>query len=549
MKPFIEKYLKEPINIGKRNNALFTAACCALELGDEQLLERVAAKAISDGLSPSEVARTIKSARNHVGEAKEPDINGFVKTRAKAGKITVTEGLRKDHHLTVEELKAFIEKSPQGDWYICVNNTSGGRTDKDVVSFDYALVESDNEPIERQLLLFGQLKPCVAWCTHSGGKSIHIVVRVGAKSREEYDEQVRQLYQHCDNLGYTIDTTCKNPARLTRLPEAVRTETGKAQTLIHANPDAVTFSQMLSGYRGVNLLVQEIGDLDPPEAIVRIEGILNHGERLLIAGPPKIGKTLATYILSAVLRVGGRWFDHVVNKYMDPERQDVLYINAETTQQNTKKAAERLLDCNIDMTRVKMAFVNGLGLTWTQITKFIDEELENGNYNTVIIDPLYTLIMGMESDPGVVAQLLTTLDQIRQKHDVTMVVTHHLRKFGSNDESGVYDRISGSGFLVRWADSIVVLNVPRKKKGDPDIPGITELHVQCRSFISPEMTLWRMVYPVFVPLTQKREMVKVESNEDIYIERIEQKRKNNSVFELGEDDGGDLYSEPGGDVF
>ncbi len=99
-------------------------------------------------------------------------------------------------------------------------------------AYHHALVECDglppDEQLERICALFlhgtpdrGRL-PSADAITWSGGKSWHVLVRCGGRTREEYDDRVRWLYAYCDDNGLPVDHHCGNPARLTRLPGARR---------------------------------------------------------------------------------------------------------------------------------------------------------------------------------------------------------------------------------------------------------------------------------------------------------------------------------------
>jgi RecA-family ATPase len=63
-----------------------------------------------------------------------------------------------------------------------------------VADFRYALVESDDMPIEAQAAMIAELQlPCAA-IVHSGGKSLHAIVKVDAKDASQYRERVETLY-------------------------------------------------------------------------------------------------------------------------------------------------------------------------------------------------------------------------------------------------------------------------------------------------------------------------------------------------------------------
>lgn len=80
----------------------------------------------------------------------------------------------------------------------------------------------------------------IATITDSGGKSIHALVRVDAKSREEYKMKVAKLHAYLeDKFGSAPDAANKNPSRLSRLA-GVKRGTGTQRLLYtDVNIDAV----------------------------------------------------------------------------------------------------------------------------------------------------------------------------------------------------------------------------------------------------------------------------------------------------------------------
>ncbi|MDE5757208.1 MAG: PriCT-2 domain-containing protein [Allobaculum sp.] len=117
-----------------------------------------------------------------------------------------------------------------GAW-IRVNPVTGklregqkGVADRDIVSFENALIECDVLPIEEQLQKIKELNLPYRALVYSGGKSIHAIVRVDAKNASDYKECVDWLHDYCRSKGFPIDEQNKNPSRLTRIPGVERGE-------------------------------------------------------------------------------------------------------------------------------------------------------------------------------------------------------------------------------------------------------------------------------------------------------------------------------------
>lgn len=104
------------------------------------------------------------------------------------------------------------------------------RCDDCVARFPYVLVEFDAAPIEDQLRFFSASKLPVACLTHSGGKSVHALIRVDAATREEWINTVEAFYVHLKPLG--ADPANRNPARLSRLPGGWRAEKNTFQRVL-----------------------------------------------------------------------------------------------------------------------------------------------------------------------------------------------------------------------------------------------------------------------------------------------------------------------------
>ena len=105
-------------------------------------------------------------------------------------------------------------KREAGAW-IRFNPLDGkGVKNENVTDYRYALVESDDMEIEKQNAVIRELELPVACLVHSGGKSLHAVVRVDAANYQEYRNRVDYLYKVCEKNGLMIDTQNRNPSRL-----------------------------------------------------------------------------------------------------------------------------------------------------------------------------------------------------------------------------------------------------------------------------------------------------------------------------------------------
>lgn len=93
-----------------------------------------------------------------------------------------------------------------------------GVKNENVTEFRYALVESDDMEIEKQNAVIRELELPVACLVHSGGRSLHAVVRVDAADYREYRNRVDYLYKVCEKNGIRIDTQNRNPSSSQECP-------------------------------------------------------------------------------------------------------------------------------------------------------------------------------------------------------------------------------------------------------------------------------------------------------------------------------------------
>lgn len=197
------------------------------------------------GDSPAEQAKTFLEYLFDPGH--------YINFITEAGEREV-EGLRKFHPfgpgrtLRREDLLREISENgvpsgPGGCW-IRLNEVAekgsgkkGTYVDKDCRGFRYALAECDEVPKEKQLELFCSLQIPVAALIDSGGRSIHALIRIGAKDAQEYKTAVKTLIYRLAPLG--VDQANKNPSRCTRLPGSKREDGGDdgLARLLYLNPN------------------------------------------------------------------------------------------------------------------------------------------------------------------------------------------------------------------------------------------------------------------------------------------------------------------------
>ena len=158
-----------------------------------------------------------------------------------------------------------------GDWkeaagaWMRFNALDGtGVKNANVTKFRFALVESDTLPITEQDALYRKLELPIAALVHSGGKSLHAIVRVDAEDYDEYRKRVDFLYSFLEKNGVDIDKQNRNPSRLSRMPGVTRN--GNRQYLVAANIGRKSWADWMDFVEGIS---DDLPDMVPLSDYVR----------------------------------------------------------------------------------------------------------------------------------------------------------------------------------------------------------------------------------------------------------------------------------------
>ena len=349
-------------------------------------------------------------------------------------------------------------KEESGAW-IRFNPFDGqGVKNANVTEFKYALVESDNMEISKQNAIIRELELPVAALVHSGGKSIHAIVKVDAANYDEYRKRVDYLYEVCKKNGLSIDSQNRNPSRLSRMPGIMRN--GHKQFIIDTNIGKANWADWHEWIEGIN------DDLPDPEnltdywdnmpelAPVLIDGLLRQGHKMLIAGPSKAGKSFALIELSIAIAEGKKWLG------WDCTKGKVLYVNLEL---DRASALHRFKDVynglhippskinNIDIWNLR-----GKTVPMDKLAPKLIRRAAKKDYIAVIIDPIYKVLTGDENSADQMAHFTNQFDKVATELGCAVIYCHHHSK-GSQGGKKSMDRASGSGVFARDPDALIDL--------------------------------------------------------------------------------------------
>lgn len=333
-----------------------------------------------------------------------------------------------------------------------------GCTNENVTEYKYALVESDTMEIEKQNAIIRELELPVACLVHSGGKSLHAVVRVDASDYKEYRKRVDYLYKVCEKNGLKVDSQNRNPSRLSRMPGITRN--GRKQFLVDTNIGKTSWDEWYEWIESINDDLPEPEGLsgvwdDLPElASPLINNVLRKGHKMLISGPSKAGKSFALIELCIAIAEGRKWLD------FGCATGKVMYVNLELDRASCLHRFRDVYETlgwhpnhleNIDIwnLRGKSAPMDKLA------PKLIRRALKK-NYTAIIIDPIYKVITGDENSADQMANFCNQFDKVCTELGAAVIYCHHHSK-GSQGSKRSMDRASGSGVFARDPDAILDL--------------------------------------------------------------------------------------------
>lgn len=396
----------------------------------------------------------------------EPDdYVGYVVTCTdRNGKPTPTKGywdrtaqslIRALEHCKNDLGSALGDWNPEAGAWIRFNPLDGrGITDKNITDYRYALVESDEVPIEKQNALIRELELPVAALVHSGGKSLHAIVKINAPDEKEYRRRVDYLYQVCEKNGLKPDKQNRNPSRLSRMPGITRN--GKKQFLVDTNIGKGSWQEWVDWIESVSddlpdpeeELTTELPELAP----ALIENVLRQGHKMLLAGPSKAGKSYALIELAVCIAEGLDWLGFRCTQ------GKVMYVNLEL---DRASCLHRFRDVRQAMGApgrhsVDIWNLRGHSLPMDKLAPKLIRRAMKKDYLAIIIDPIYKVITGDENSADQMARFCNQFDKVCTELGCAVIYCHHHSK-GSQGSKRSMDRASGSGVFARDPDALLDL--------------------------------------------------------------------------------------------
>lgn len=355
-----------------------------------------------------------------------------------------------------------------GDWdpeagvWARINPMDGeGAGNANVTRLDHVLVEGDEQEIGRQIAVIRSLRlPCSA-VVHSGGKSVHAVVRIEAGTDKAlYKERVDALFQKLEAAGFKPDVKCRNSSRLSRMPGPTRA--GKPQYMI-SGPcgadgwDAWLAEQQEGEWKRHPLTYDSLMAGFPDDSLVGERFFCRQGSWLLVA-QSGVGKSVFSVQAAVSFAVGRPVFGLSVKR---PMRN--LMIQAENNDKDNEEIFKGVMS-GLDLSTheqqlVRKNFVIERNSSYVRdkFARFLDYLCRIHKPDIVWIDPLLSFIGGEISRMQDTGYFLRNLLQpIIECYDLGIVVVHHTGKPPKSDDSKykgadlAYLGI-GSSDITNWA--------------------------------------------------------------------------------------------------
>lgn len=384
--------------------------------------------------------------------------------------------------------KALGSLNEEAGAYVRFNPLDGkGENNSNVTRWKYCLVESDEDSIEKQYSLIKAMNLPVEFLIHSGGKSLHAIVKIDAENNQQYKNRVRELYDFCKKSGLKPDEQDKNESRFSRLPGVKRN--GKWQWIIERNIGAESYDAWIEWRKSQaddlpqDVKLSDVWNNMPELKEELIPGILRVGHKMLLAGPSKAGKSFMLINLAISIAEGVEWLG------LKCKQGRVCYINLELDSAScfhrfkeiyTKRGLDPNHVHDIDIWNLR-----GHASPMDRLAPIIIHRFKDKAYSAVIIDPIYKIITGDENNATEMSKFCSYFDQVATEMSVSVIYCHHHSKGAGGKYANAADRSSGSGVFARDPDAILDLR-------ELNVSGLMDKYKSCHENACEVLTGWEL---------------------------------------------------------
>ena len=220
----------------------------------------------------------------------------------------------------------------------------------------------------------------------------------------------------------------------------------------------------ISGFESI----QELINWTPPyQASIIEEGILKAGTGMIIFGDAKGWKSMLALYTADCIASGAPWFGYKTTKAVAAKYQCEL-----------PKAIDRERTIKYFNSHRPAVFLKTnpyISLDTAYGKSSIDHDLEEmtralpHQHIVLILDPIYLMISGNVSDPTDVKKFVTSINDLKSKHNISVILIHHTHKTRVDSSGNVVDlgsdEIMGSYYWKAWADTMVRVRLLNENTG------------------------------------------------------------------------------------
>jgi hypothetical protein len=222
-------------------------------------------------------------------------------------------------------------------------------------------------------------------------------------------------------------------------------------------------------------------------AEVLVEGGLVQREMLtMLSAPAKARKSWLLYALATALATGREWLGFKVNR-----KCKTLFVDLEVFPHDLEQRFKRIAaagGCKPGSNLVVCPWRHVSIQPGARAQAVVNEvlRLAGTGFDVVILDSVYLLLDGDESDPQAVADLLRPIVGLLRSTGAAVVFSHHYAKGSASMQAvkSAIDRASGSSYWSRFADVLLPLTPPLPDQ-NPEKKELLILEPEVRHHVRP----------------------------------------------------------------